>query len=340
MFRLAHNETIDLGYSAYILVNKKFISDKESKELSPNSSIIINAVEELENEMSIARYKQLKVLINKYTLHAYIIRISCNQPSWTEHELVEHVRTIGEQQFFEDYCDYVIGSEKDYSDENIKERIRICTDNNSNKEVPSFTTYKYFKNHIAEIKDELIEFLQYYVPLYLKVKEEGITVAKESLLIYKEAFPDLEAFIDKLNFINKDIFTEDINLCGYVSAFMSTGMYIFSVSGESYFVIGSSLTYLLSTEYQIQKETLLFKCLAEPTKRKILSLLRDQELCSGDLVHLLELSKSTVSHHMSQLLSANLIYLSLKSGKKMYYSVNVTFMDETFSTVLNSYKSK
>lgn len=337
MFRLAHNESIDLGYSTFILINKKLLDTKTRKELIPESDYIAQAVNELEDQISVSKYKELKVLINKYTLHGYLIRLSCDHPEWKEIELVDYIRGISDQEFFKEYCDYVIGCEQDYSDENIKERIEICTANNSQKEAPTFTTFKYIRSHIGVVKEELIEFLDYYIPLYLSVKDKAMVIAAESLAIYQSAFPDLDAFVDGFNFIKKEIFTDDINLCGYVTAFMGEGVYIFSVSGDSYFVLGSSLTYLLTKEYAMEKETALFKCLAEPTKRQILDLLKKQELCAGDIVTELGLSKSTVSHHMNQLLSANCIYLSLKEGKKMYYLVNSKFIEETLNNVINNY---
>lgn len=338
MFKLSQNNSIDFGYSTFILINKKLLSGKEREELVPNTSNIIDAVNVLENEMSVTRYKQLKVLINKYTFHGYIIRVSCDHPDWSEEEVIDYIRGISAEQFLKDFVDAVIGADKDYSDKNIKERIELSLSNNSLKEVPSYSAYKYLKNHVSEIKDEIVDFLDYYLPLYIKVKDHAIRIANESLVIYQKAFPDTESFIEGFNFLNKDMFDKDINLSGYVTAFMDTAVYLFSVSGDAYFVLGSSLTQLLTKEYQIKKETSLFKCLAEPTKREILSHLRIEDLCSGDIVEKLGLSKSTVSHHMNQLLSANLIYLSLKSGKKLYYSVNVDFMEETFNNVLNSYK--
>jgi ArsR family transcriptional regulator len=51
----------------------------------------------------------------------------------------------------------------------------------------------------------------------------------------------------------------------------------------------------------------LFRSLAEPTRLRILNLLRDGEQCVGDLVELLGVPQPTASRHLSQLREAGLV---------------------------------
>ena len=133
MFKLAHNESIDLGYSAFIIINKKILST-DRKEFGLHDNQVLDAVEQLENEMTVSRYKQLKSLVNKYIFHTYVVRISCEHPDWTEVEVVAYIRQLSEQEFYEDYLNKQIGEDHNFEDDEIKERIEICTNNNANKE--------------------------------------------------------------------------------------------------------------------------------------------------------------------------------------------------------------
>ena len=70
----------------------------------------------------------------------------------------------------------------------------------------------------------------------------------------------------------------------------------------------------------------VFRALGDPTRLKILDLVKSQEYCGTDLVELLEVPQSTLVHHLSTLLHANVIQ-SRKEGKFVFYSVNRMIWD-------------
>ncbi|MBL8794820.1 MAG: winged helix-turn-helix transcriptional regulator [Planctomycetia bacterium] len=73
-----------------------------------------------------------------------------------------------------------------------------------------------------------------------------------------------------------------------------------------------------------------FKALADPTRRKILQLLRRGEQTAGELAEQFDLSKPTVSHHFTVLKDADLV-VTRREGQQIYYSLNTTVMEDLMS---------
>ena len=74
----------------------------------------------------------------------------------------------------------------------------------------------------------------------------------------------------------------------------------------------------------------LLKAVADPTRLLILSFLRSQPDCAAcvcDIVEALDLSQSTVSHHLGVLASAGTV-TSTKRGYWTWYSVQATRLSE------------
>jgi DNA-binding transcriptional ArsR family regulator len=63
------------------------------------------------------------------------------------------------------------------------------------------------------------------------------------------------------------------------------------------------------------------KALCDDTRQKILEMLREQEMCVGDIADAFRLSQPTISHHLSILKVAKVVK-SRKEGKQVYYSLN------------------
>ena len=64
----------------------------------------------------------------------------------------------------------------------------------------------------------------------------------------------------------------------------------------------------------------LFKALGDENRVQILKLLRKGEKCGCELLEELNISQSTLSHHMKILCDVGIV-LSRKEGKWMYYSI-------------------
>ena len=73
--------------------------------------------------------------------------------------------------------------------------------------------------------------------------------------------------------------------------------------------------------------TNVFKALADPTRRKILQLLKAGPLTAGELAGRFDVSKPTMSAHFAVLREAGLIG-SEKDGKHVTYWLNATVLEE------------
>jgi ArsR family transcriptional regulator len=65
---------------------------------------------------------------------------------------------------------------------------------------------------------------------------------------------------------------------------------------------------------------LMFQAFADATRLRILSLLRDGEICVGDLVETLKVPQPTASRHLSHLRKAGLVS-ARKDGLWVFYSL-------------------
>lgn len=70
-----------------------------------------------------------------------------------------------------------------------------------------------------------------------------------------------------------------------------------------------------------------FKALADPTRRRILELLRDGDLTAGELAEHFDISKPSLSHHLVTLKSAGLVS-DERRGQNIVYSLNTTVMQD------------
>ena len=70
-----------------------------------------------------------------------------------------------------------------------------------------------------------------------------------------------------------------------------------------------------------------FKALADPTRRRILELLRDGDLTAGELAEHFDISKPSLSHHLATLKSAGLVS-DERRGQNIVYSLNSTVMQD------------
>src|SRR5690242_11904311 len=64
--------------------------------------------------------------------------------------------------------------------------------------------------------------------------------------------------------------------------------------------------------------TTLFEILAEPTRRRVLDLLREQEQTVGDLVDELDMSQPAVSKHLRVLRDAGLVEARVDAQRRVY----------------------
>ena len=73
---------------------------------------------------------------------------------------------------------------------------------------------------------------------------------------------------------------------------------------------------------------LVFKALSDPTRRRILQLLRERPMTAGEIAEHFAIAKPTLSAHFAVLREAGLIG-SEKDGKHVTYWLNASVLEET-----------
>ena len=71
----------------------------------------------------------------------------------------------------------------------------------------------------------------------------------------------------------------------------------------------------------------VFKALGDPTRRKILDLLKKKDLTAGEIVESFNITGASISHHLEILRKSNLIS-SEKQGQFIVYSINTRELEE------------
>jgi len=71
----------------------------------------------------------------------------------------------------------------------------------------------------------------------------------------------------------------------------------------------------------------VFKALADPTRRRVLALLREKPMSAGELADQFDVSKPTMSAHFNVLREAGLVDAS-KHGKTIIYRLKMSVLEE------------
>jgi len=78
----------------------------------------------------------------------------------------------------------------------------------------------------------------------------------------------------------------------------------------------------------------LFKAMADPTRRKILEMLREKDLTAGEIAEKFDMTKPSISNHLKILKNAELI-VGIKKGQYIFYSINTTVFSEVIEWIMN-----
>ncbi len=71
----------------------------------------------------------------------------------------------------------------------------------------------------------------------------------------------------------------------------------------------------------------VFKALSDPTRRRVLELLRQRPMSAGELAAEFDVSKPTMSAHFAVLREANLV-TSHKDGKQVVYQIRMSVLED------------
>ncbi|HVA98251.1 MAG TPA: autorepressor SdpR family transcription factor [Bacteroidia bacterium] len=84
---------------------------------------------------------------------------------------------------------------------------------------------------------------------------------------------------------------------------------------------------------------LLFKALGDPTRRKIIELLRKKDMTAGEIADAFTISKPSISHHLDILRQADIV-ISVKEGQFITYSLNTTVFDDVVKWTMDIAQAK
>ena len=76
---------------------------------------------------------------------------------------------------------------------------------------------------------------------------------------------------------------------------------------------------------------LIFKALSDPTRRRVLELLKQRPMNAGELAEEFDISKSTLSAHFAVLREAGLV-VSEKQGKTITYQLQISVLEQAMLT--------
>lgn len=81
----------------------------------------------------------------------------------------------------------------------------------------------------------------------------------------------------------------------------------------------------------------VYRALADPTRRKILELLRQRDHTAGELAEHFSFAKPTLSRHFAVLKEADLID-GEKSGTVITYKLNMSVLEEALLGLMNNFQ--
>lgn len=94
----------------------------------------------------------------------------------------------------------------------------------------------------------------------------------------------------------------------------------------------------LPNEEDLIDITCIYKALSDPIRVKILFALLKYEICVGEMVNLLELPQSHVSHQLKILRKYNIVTFN-KEKKMSFYRIKNLHVEELLQTALKSTKA-
>jgi ArsR family transcriptional regulator len=81
----------------------------------------------------------------------------------------------------------------------------------------------------------------------------------------------------------------------------------------------------------------VYRALADPTRRRILALLRERDMTAGELAGSFELSWPTMSGHFNVLKEADLVHAD-RNGSTLTYHLNVSVLEEAMLALMDAFR--
>lgn len=84
---------------------------------------------------------------------------------------------------------------------------------------------------------------------------------------------------------------------------------------------------------------LLFKALRDPTRRRILEMLKERDLTVTEISHAFEMTTPSISYHLDLLKHAQLVS-ARKKGQFVTYSLDTSVLEDSLGWILNLMKKR
>jgi ArsR family transcriptional regulator len=79
----------------------------------------------------------------------------------------------------------------------------------------------------------------------------------------------------------------------------------------------------------------VYRALSDPTRRRILALLRDRDMTAGDLADEFDQAWPTISGHLKVLREADLVQAD-RNGTSNSYHLNLSVLEETVASLMTA----
>ncbi|MEQ8313063.1 MAG: autorepressor SdpR family transcription factor [Gammaproteobacteria bacterium] len=83
----------------------------------------------------------------------------------------------------------------------------------------------------------------------------------------------------------------------------------------------------------------VLEAISDPTRRKILDLLKQGPKSAGELGEHFDISGPSMSHHLGKLKTANLV-VTERRGQSIYYSINTSVFEDAAQFVIGFFQEK
>jgi len=81
----------------------------------------------------------------------------------------------------------------------------------------------------------------------------------------------------------------------------------------------------------------VYRALSDPTRRRVLALLRERDMTAGELAGEFDLAWPTMSGHFAVLKEAGLIQAD-RTGSTITYRLNVSVLEEAMMALMDAFK--
>lgn len=83
----------------------------------------------------------------------------------------------------------------------------------------------------------------------------------------------------------------------------------------------------------------VLEAISDPTRRRILDLLKKNDLTAGELGAHFDISGPSMSHHLNKLKAAELVQTT-RHGQSIVYSINTSVFEDTAQFVVEFFQNK